>query len=72
MLISAPLVHSGGIAAEGMLKKKLVVGGRLEGDKGKEEAITGQDVKKQLPEEQDSCLAWRYGEAHFLDGKKMK
>lgn len=30
--------------------------GRLERDKGKGEAILGQDVKKQLTEEQDSCL----------------
>lgn len=49
-----------------------MVWGRLEGAKGKEEAIMGQDVKKQPPEEQDSCLAWRYGEARFLDGKRIK
>lgn len=46
-----------------------MVWGRLEGDKGKEEAILGQDVKKKLTEEQDSCLVWSYGEADFLDGK---
>lgn len=44
---------------------------RLEEDEGKEEAILGQDVKKQLSEEQDSCLVWRQGEADFPDEKKM-
>lgn len=49
-----------------------MVWGRLERDKGKEEAILGQDVTKRLTKEQDSCLVWRYGEADFLDGKKME
>ena len=42
-----------------------MVWGRLEGDKGREDALLGQDVKKLLTEEQDSCLLWRYGEADF-------
>lgn len=41
------------------------------GDKVKEEAILGQDLRKRT-EELESCLVWRYSEADLLDGKKME